>query len=138
MTTTRITASCPTCGTESLVPVDALLVSVAFGADGSEADAEESSAQLLTEAASVAWTCPTCQDLAQAIIGWPMLLTLASAGVELLDDGGADDSDPYPERSAGGPPLTADDALDLHALLGTDDWLDAFLNDEHGRTATSS
>ena len=138
MTASLISASCPTCGTESVVPVDALLVSVALGADVIEGGGEDLSQSLLTDAASVAWTCTTCQDLAHAVIGWPMLLTLASAGVELLDDAAAGASSPHPERSAGRPALTADDALDLHALLDTDDWLAAFLNGGHGHTAASS
>ena len=128
MTASLISATCPACGSESHVPADALLVSVALGAEVSEPDADDSSRQLLTDAAVVAWTCPSCGDLAQVVVGWPMLLTLATAGVELLDDGRPGAEDPHPERSAGGPALTADDALDLHALLETDDWFDTLVS----------
>ena len=55
-------------------------------------------------------------------------MALATAGVVLLDAGRPAAEDPHPERSAGGPALTADDALDLHALLETDDWFDALVS----------
>lgn len=125
MTSPRISTHCPSCGTEAHLPVEALLASIAVSADAADP----------MVAASVAWTCTSCQDLAIAAIGWPMLLTLATAGVDLLDDAtdALQDLPTHPERAAAGPALSADDALTLHELLATDAWFDELLRTEQVR-----
>lgn len=122
MTSSRISTHCPTCGADAYLPVEAVLASIAVTGD-----------PLI--AASVAWTCASCQELAIAAIGWPMLLTLAAAGVDLLDDATDELADlpAHPERSAGGPALSADDVLALHELLATDAWFDELLRTEQVR-----
>jgi len=115
MTTTRVVnISCQTCGLTSIVPVDALLVSVAV-------EEEDAAAGI------IAWTCDSCGDLVTAQVDWRALLTLVTAGATLLDD--ASDSDgealpPHPEHPAEGTPLSRDDLLALHELLASDSWFD--------------
>jgi hypothetical protein len=122
-TATFVSISCQRCGLTSTVPVDALLVSVAV--DGAHDGAHDGTA------GSLAWTCDRCADLVTARLDWPALLTLVTAGVTVLDDSsdrsGATDGDalpPHPEHPAGGTPLTRDDLLALHELLGSDRWFD--------------
>jgi len=110
MTTASI--ECPRCGTPSLVPVDALLVTVAV---------DEDDAQL---AGYASWLCASCSDLVAAPVSWPSLLTLITAGAPLLDEGG-DELPTHPESPANGPTLTRDDLLELHELLASDTWFDA-------------
>jgi len=141
-TTTFASISCPGCDRTSLVPVDALLVSVALDDRAPSAglpDPERGSSAAAT-AGTVAWACDTCADLVSAPLGWRALLALVTAGATLLDEAAdeADDADeaadeaadalpPHPENPAGGAPLTLDDLLALHELLASGTWFDQHL-----------
>ena len=90
-TATFVSITCQTCGLDSTVPVDALLVSVVVddprgttGCLGIDADAE--TPRQRDTAGTVAWTCDACADLSTAHLDWPALLTLVTAGATVLDD----------------------------------------------------
>jgi hypothetical protein len=107
----EVSIDCPTCGASISVPADALLVAVA--ADDNDPNV----------AATVSWVCATCADLTAVLVGWPALLTLITAGVQLLDE----NEDPlplHPENPAAGAGFTPDDLLKLHELLASDTWFD--------------
>ena len=126
-TATFVTISCQTCGLSSTLPVDALLLTVAPG-EASSAGRElgdDRAADADRVAGTVAWTCASCDDLVSADLDWAALLTLVSIGATLLEDPDSDEGDallPHPENPAGGAPLTHDDLLALHELLGSDSW----------------
>ena len=117
-TTTFASISCPGCDRTSLVPVDALLVSVSL--DDRAADSPP--------AGTLGFACDICLDLVAVPLGWAALLALVTAGATLLDE--ADDDQPYderpphPENPAAGAPLTHDDLLALHELLASGTWFD--------------
>ena len=111
MTTASI--ECPRCGTPSMVPVDALLVTVAV---------DEDDAQL---AGYASWLCASCTDLVASPVGWPSLLTLITEGAALLEEDSDDPLPPHPESPVNGPTLTRDDLLELHELLASETWFDA-------------
>jgi hypothetical protein len=129
-TTTFASISCPGCDRTSLVPVDALLVSVALEDPGPGAgrpdSAQDSSGT--APAGTVAWACHTCADLVSAPLGWRALLALVTAGATLLDEADDDEADdelpPHPESPAAGAPLTYDDLLAMHELLASGAWFD--------------
>jgi hypothetical protein len=126
-TATFVSITCQACGLTSTVPVDAVLVSVAVddyrtGTAFPGAQAEATAAA--DSAGTVAWTCDACADLTTARVDWPALLTLVTAGASLLDDATHEALPPHPEHPTAGAPLTRDDLLALHQLLGSETWFD--------------
>ena len=116
MTTIKI--NCPMCGSVDNLPAGALLASV---------DIEDPEIHL---AGAVMWICSGCNRLATAALTWHQFSLVVTAGVPILD---ADTDDnlnaklpPHPELpSFHSGRLTADDILDLHELLGTENWFRA-------------
>lgn len=133
------TITCPVCDLTSTVPVEALLVSLAVEDEGLEpvadTDTDERAQEAGDVAAVVAWTCPSCDDLASIRIEWTTLLRLVTAGVVLLDEGSDEPAPPHPETPAPGATLTRDDLLALHELLESDTWFDAVDPDRHESTS---
>ncbi len=93
------TLTCPSCSADVSLPARRLVVRV--DEDGSTAE--------------VLFTCLGCSSTVTVRLEAAGVLALMSAGVTTLTL-----SEPvveHPESHAGGPPLTADDLIDLHADL---------------------
>lgn len=106
---TTLTIECIHCRTTREIPAASALVDLADDdADGAGAG-------------NVSWICNTCEDIATQSVTWATLLLLVTAGAHLLDED--DDERPtHPEAPPAGPPLTADDLLDIHTLLDDPTW----------------
>ncbi|HEY8340725.1 MAG TPA: hypothetical protein VIK95_12725 [Egibacteraceae bacterium] len=102
---TTIKATCPTCGEVTLTPED-----IELRVDRSE-NAES----------SYAFTCPECLCSVRKPANERVVRLLISGGVEVFELEAP--RVPLSERFDG-PPITHDDLLDFHALLGTDDWFE--------------
>lgn len=98
---TTIRATCPTCGEVGLTPGQVDLRVDPTGA----------------HASYYAFDCPTCRTVVRKPADERIVRLLASGGVEVRH---------LVVLSArpGGPPLTHDDLIDFHALLGSDHWFD--------------
>lgn len=97
---TTINTHCPACGEVSLTP------------DDIELRAEPPT----DPEAFYAFGCPRCHQHVRKPADEQIIRLLQSAGVACRVRA--------PESAAPGPALTYDDLLDLHELLGTDDWFD--------------
>jgi hypothetical protein len=114
---TTIQLRCVQCGTDDLVPADAMMAS---------ADVGELDAHL---AGVATWICSHCQQVTTADLAWQPFITLVACGVPLLeeceDEEPADDRLPHPEGPTGQLAFTPDDLLELHELLASDNWFSA-------------
>ncbi|HEX2029183.1 MAG TPA: hypothetical protein VHF25_14410 [Nitriliruptorales bacterium] len=74
-----------------------------------------------------AYLCPHCSDLVVKVADPRVIELLLTSGVQPTGAPmGASEarSRPHPESPADGPPLTADDLLDLHLTLQCSDWFE--------------
>ena len=121
---TTLSIECGHCGTTLEIPAGSALLDL----DGGEAQADT--------AGTVSWICDTCEDIATHPVTWRMLLLLVTVGAHLFDED--DDERPtHPEAPPAGPPLTADDLLDIHTLLDGPTWF-AQLEPTSGMPPTST
>ena len=106
---TTLSIECAHCGTTLEIPTGSALL-----------DLDDTEAHVDT-AGTVSWICDTCEDIATQSVTWRTLLLLVTAGAHLFDE--QDDERPtHPEAPPAGPPLTADDLLDIHTLLDDPTW----------------
>jgi hypothetical protein len=113
---TTIKATCPQCGEVGLMPGEIELRVDRSGRDGS----------------FYAFLCPSCLDTVRKPADDRVIRLLLSGGVQAQSLKTIFDDDPeLPRRSLtkrfNGPPITHDDLLDFHTLLGRDDWFDDLL-----------
>ena len=103
-----VSIDCANCATTAHMPTTTVFVDL----DGPGDD---------ESAGTVSWICDTCADVVSQPVKWSVLLPLVSAGAALFD-GYDDELSVHPESPPGGPPLTRDDLLDLHAVLDGPSW----------------
>ena len=104
-----IRAMCPTCGAVDLAPVQVHLDLIRAGHD------------IVGPDSSYSFVCPVCVVRVRKRADERIAGLLVAAGVSRTV--GAEPGT-HPEQPPGGPPLTLDDLLDLHLLLGERDWFD--------------
>lgn len=99
----RIRVRCTACGRETDLPPQQILLEVAVPP---------------TAHGRYSFDCPSCGARVQRLAD--------ERAIKLLEAGGVEPSatEPHPEQPPGGPPLTADDLIDLHELLARDDWFE--------------
>lgn len=108
---TRIRANCPDCGDVELRP-DEMLIQVAHD-----------DADLVGDGSRYRFVCPDCAGTVTKPADDRIVQLLITGGVALeVAEPLADPRPPHPEDPPAGAPLTADDLLDLHLLLESDDW----------------
>jgi hypothetical protein len=101
------TLTCPDCGADVSLPARRLLL---------RADEDDATAEVL-------FTCLSCSSTVTLQVEAAGVVALMSAGVTTLTL-----TEPvveHPESHAGGPPLTADDLIDLHADLEREAWAES-------------
>lgn len=70
------------------------------------------------------FVCPSCEDLVEKPADRKIVGLLKSVGVDVAERG----APALPlEAQPDGPPLTLDDVIDFHFLLGRDDWFEALM-----------
>lgn len=109
---TRIRATCPVCGEVDLRPSDIELRIVRdVLAD-------------IAEGSCYRFSCPTCTDVVTKPADERIARLLRTGGVPVVEPApvARTAARAHPEHPPSGPPLTPDDLLDLHQLLGTADW----------------
>lgn len=118
---TRIRATCPTCGEVELRPDEIELHVV--GPDPDD----------VRDGSSYRFDCPSCCDEIAKPADGRIARLLASGGVPVTCTGDSEleaivaagmQRISHPEGLVLGPAFTADDLLDFHELLQTDDWFD--------------
>lgn len=70
------------------------------------------------------FVCPQCEQVVVKPADRKIVTLLLSAGVDVEQ---AQPDPDHLEARPDGPPLTLDDLIDLHFLLGSDDWVDRLL-----------
>jgi hypothetical protein len=113
---TTIKATCPQCGEVGLMPGEIELRVDRSGRDGS----------------FYAFGCPSCLETVRKPADDRVIRLLISGGVHVQSLETVPDDEPdLPRRALAdrftGPPISHDDLLDFHALLGRDDWFDDLL-----------
>jgi hypothetical protein len=104
---TSIRTNCPQCG-EVEMRADVILLTV-----------EPNSGE-----GTYSFVCPSCEDLVEKPADRKIVSLLKSVGVDVAQrPDPADKLEPRPD----GPPFTVDDIIDLHFLLGRDEWLEALM-----------
>lgn len=121
---TRIRASCPGCGEVDLRPEEVTL-HVVRAPDG-----------LVGDGSSYRFECPDCDETVTKPADERIAQLLTTGGVPVEEEApgtpaSRDHRPPHPEQPPPGPPLTPDDLLDLHLLLGQQDWFDQLARAVH-------
>jgi hypothetical protein len=117
-----ICTSCSGCGAELELPLSWIVVGLPAAPDD---DAR----------GEVLHGCPDCPSVSRMLVASRDLARLVAAQVSALPSYDLESlHPPHPEQSAGGPPLTYDDLLELHRELAADSWLDAVSGEQADRT----